>query len=74
VIDDTINVETRLQSTGIPGQIHISQHPYELVQEMGSDIEYREEIELKWKGKNTTYTVKLSHDVQKNTLFTIRFR
>jgi class 3 adenylate cyclase len=58
IIGDPINVAARLQSTGIPGSIQISQTTYDLIQGMDFDIEYRGKIVLKGKGKRKTYLVR----------------
>ncbi|OHS99460.1 Adenylate and Guanylate cyclase catalytic domain containing protein [Tritrichomonas foetus] len=49
IIGDPINVSSRLQSTGIPGTVQISQTTYDLIREMNFNIEPRGEIVLKGK-------------------------
>jgi len=57
IIGDPINVAARLQSTCIPGRIHISQATQELIASSPFEIEQRGEVFLKGKGKTTTYFV-----------------
>jgi class 3 adenylate cyclase len=57
IIGDPINVAARLQSTDIPGKIHISEDTHALVAALDFQIEYRGEVELKGKGKKRTYLV-----------------
>lgn len=58
IIGDPINVSARLQSTGIPGTVQISQKTYDLVSPNGYNIEPRGEIMLKGKGKQQCYIVR----------------
>jgi len=58
IIGDPINVASRLQSTGIPNTVQISQGTYDLIQNMNFNIESRGEIELKGKGKKNAYIVR----------------
>jgi len=57
IIGDPINVASRLQSTGIPGRIHISQATYDLIGGLNFEIEQRGEVFLKGKGKTTTFLI-----------------
>jgi class 3 adenylate cyclase len=57
IIGDAINVASRLQSTDIPGNVQISEITYELIKEMKWNIEERDEIVLKGKGKQKAYLV-----------------
>jgi class 3 adenylate cyclase len=58
IIGDTINVAACLQSTDVPGNIQISKKTYELVSGMDFNIEYRGEVVLKGKGKQSGYISK----------------
>lgn len=58
IIGDPINVAARLQSTDVPGRIQIPQSTYELVQNLGFEIEQRGDVFLKGKGKTMTYFVR----------------
>ncbi|EAY19483.1 Adenylate and Guanylate cyclase catalytic domain containing protein [Trichomonas vaginalis G3] len=58
IIGDPINVASRLQSTGIPGTVQISEETYKLIVNMNYNIERRGEIELKGKGKKMAYIVR----------------
>lgn len=60
IIGDPINVASRLQSTGIPNTIQISQKTYEQIATFGFNIEQRGEIHLKGKGKQLAYIVRPS--------------
>jgi class 3 adenylate cyclase len=59
IIGDAINIAARLQSTGIPGQIHISQSTYELINEAHFIFEQRKDIFLKGKGMTNTYLISI---------------
>ena len=66
IIGDPINVASRLQSTDIPGEVQISQATYDFVANNPDfHIERRGEVELKGKGKQTTYLV---HPHQRDAL------
>ena len=51
---DTVNTASRMEFSGTPGKINISQATYELVKEY-FDCEYRGEVEAKNKGKIKMY-------------------
>lgn len=53
---DTVNIAARMEQTGVPGRINISEHTYRLVKNV-FDCEYRGEIEAKNKGKMRMYFV-----------------
>ncbi|OHT03229.1 hypothetical protein TRFO_29489 [Tritrichomonas foetus] len=57
IIGDAINVAARLQNTGIPGQIHISEYTHSLIVGQGFHIEKRGLTFLKGKGNLPTYQV-----------------
>jgi PAS domain S-box-containing protein len=57
IIGDPINIAARLQSTDVPGKIQISEKTRGLVAAMDVLIEDRGEIELKGKGKTTTFLI-----------------
>ena len=61
IIGDPINVASRLQSTGIPGTIQISQKTFDSVRHLEFDMEQRGEIQVKGKGNMITYIVKPSY-------------
>lgn len=52
---DSVNVASRMESSGEPGQIQISQATYLLLQDEGYGIEHRGQIKVKGKGLMTTY-------------------
>jgi class 3 adenylate cyclase len=54
---DTVNVAQRLESTGVPGQVHVSENVYAKMKE-NLVFEFRGEIELKGKGGMPTYFMK----------------
>lgn len=56
IIGDPINIAARLQSTDIPGQIHISVSTFNLLEERKFNYQKREVI-LKGKGKTTAYLI-----------------
>ncbi|UCE63415.1 MAG: hypothetical protein JSU59_11220, partial [Nitrospirota bacterium] len=56
---DTVNIASRMESHGIPGEIQISQSTYDLIRQEGEfKIEPRGEISVKGKGRMTTYLLK----------------
>ena len=57
IIGDPINVAARLQTTGIPGRIQISQTTYDLIAQQDFFIEKRGTVNLKGKGECFTYLV-----------------
>nr|CAG4715577.1 unnamed protein product [Naegleria fowleri] len=60
---DTINVASRMESTGVPGRIHISRSTYERVHDMGLEFEERR-VEVKGKGECKTYLLAAKHHEQ----------
>ena len=57
IIGDPINVAARLQSTGSPNQVHVSQATYELLKDTDFYISKVGDTFLKGKGVQTTYVV-----------------
>jgi len=55
---DTVNTASRMESHGVPGQIHISQSTFELLQDDFA-FESRGVIEVKGKGQVETYFLRL---------------
>jgi class 3 adenylate cyclase len=53
---DTVNMASRMESTGLPGRVQISRATYERVHDL-FPFEEREGIEVKGKGTMTTYLV-----------------
>ena len=54
---DTVNIASRMESSGIPGKINISAYTYDLVKsEM--ECEYRGKVDIKGKGEIDMYFVK----------------
>ncbi|XP_078039827.1 retinal guanylyl cyclase 2 isoform X2 [Augochlora pura] len=53
---DTVNTASRMESTGAPWRIHLSQETKDILSRCGGyDIEYRGPTEVKGKGKMLTY-------------------
>ncbi|XP_076640642.1 retinal guanylyl cyclase 2 isoform X3 [Halictus rubicundus] len=53
---DTVNTASRMESTGAPWRIHLSQETKDRLSQVGGyDIEYRGPTEVKGKGKMPTY-------------------
>ncbi|XP_064413007.1 guanylate cyclase soluble subunit beta-2 [Latimeria chalumnae] len=52
---DTVNTASRMESHGIPNKIHLSPSAFRTIQNKGFETEERGEIEVKGKGKMTTY-------------------
>ncbi|XP_058526800.1 guanylate cyclase soluble subunit beta-2-like isoform X2 [Ochotona princeps] len=52
---DTVNTASRMESHGLPGKVHLSPTAYRALENQGFEIIERGEIEVKGKGKMTTY-------------------
>lgn len=56
---DTVNTSSRMESNGLPLRIHVSSQTKEILgKEGGFRLELRGEVEMKGKGKQTTYWLK----------------
>jgi class 3 adenylate cyclase len=51
---DTVNTASRMESTGVPGRIHVTEATYLKLRD-NFDLEQRPQIEVKGKGLMTTY-------------------
>jgi hypothetical protein len=54
---DTVNTASRMESTGLPGKIQLSESTFALIKDAGFHTQLRGEIDVKGKGKMTTYLV-----------------
>ena len=54
---DTVNVASRMESHGVPGNVQITRAVYEQLKKEEYDFAYRGEIEVKGKGKTETWLV-----------------
>ncbi|KAF4025610.1 hypothetical protein G4228_017704 [Cervus hanglu yarkandensis] len=52
---DTVNTASRMESHGLPNKVHLSPTTYRALKNQGFEITERGEIEVKGKGKMTTY-------------------
>ncbi|KAK2509208.1 hypothetical protein MC885_016798 [Smutsia gigantea] len=52
---DTVNTASRMESHGLPSKVHLSPTTYRALENQGFEIIERGEIEVKGKGKMTTY-------------------
>uniref|UniRef100_A0A8D1XG31 guanylate cyclase n=1 Tax=Sus scrofa TaxID=9823 RepID=A0A8D1XG31_PIG len=52
---DTVNTASRMESHGLPNKVHLSPTAYRALENQGFEIKERGEIEVKGKGKMTTY-------------------
>ncbi|EHB09859.1 Guanylate cyclase soluble subunit beta-2 [Heterocephalus glaber] len=52
---DTVNTASRMESHGVPNKVHLSPTAYRALENQGFEIIERGEIEVKGKGKMTTY-------------------
>uniref|UniRef100_A0A8D2CLK4 guanylate cyclase n=1 Tax=Sciurus vulgaris TaxID=55149 RepID=A0A8D2CLK4_SCIVU len=52
---DTVNTASRMESHGLPNKVHLSPTAYRALENQGFEIVERGEIEVKGKGKMTTY-------------------
>ncbi|CAM5076462.1 unnamed protein product [Natator depressus] len=55
---DTVNTASRMESHGLPNKIHLSPTAFRYLQNQGFEIVERGEIEVKGKGKMTTYILR----------------
>ncbi|XP_044845175.1 guanylate cyclase soluble subunit beta-2-like isoform X2 [Mauremys mutica] len=55
---DTVNTASRMESHGLPNKIHLSPTAFRALQNQGFEIVERGEIEVKGKGKMTTYILR----------------
>ncbi|XP_026509261.1 guanylate cyclase soluble subunit beta-2-like [Terrapene carolina triunguis] len=55
---DTVNTASRMESHGLPNKIHLSPTTFRALQNQGFEIVERGEIEVKGKGKMTTYILR----------------
>jgi class 3 adenylate cyclase len=53
---DTVNTASRMESHGVPGRIHVTASTFELLGD-AFELEPREPIEIKGKGKMQTYLI-----------------
>lgn len=53
---DTVNTASRMESTGVPGRIHVTETTYMALREE-FELEQRPQIEVKGKGLMTTYLI-----------------
>lgn len=54
---DTVNVASRMESTGITGRIQVTESVAQLIRSAGIEVECRGPIMVKGKGQLTTYLV-----------------
>jgi class 3 adenylate cyclase len=54
---NTVNVASRMDSTGVPGRIHVTENTAQVLIDNGFDVHERGVIEVKGKGKMKTYFV-----------------
>jgi class 3 adenylate cyclase len=53
---DTVNVASRMESSGVPMEIHITEEVADLIEDK-SRCQYRGEVEIKGKGLMKTYII-----------------
>ncbi|TKR67787.1 hypothetical protein L596_023882 [Steinernema carpocapsae] len=56
---NTVNVASRMDSSGVPGQIQVTEEMQKILVEEGFEFDCRGEINVKGKGLMTTYLLKL---------------
>lgn len=59
---DTVNMASRMDSTGVMGRIHVTQNVADILMKEGNPCECRGEIYVKGKGQIVTYLVKTQYD------------
>ncbi|VDK64773.1 unnamed protein product [Onchocerca ochengi] len=61
---DTVNTSSRMESTGLPLRIHVSSHTKAILdKDPGFNLVLRGQVEMKGKGKQTTYWLKGYNDI-----------
>jgi len=56
VFGDTVNTASRMESTGVPGRIQVSEATYDVLMDDSSFVwEDRGSVDIKGKGKMKTY-------------------
>ncbi|XP_036599802.1 guanylate cyclase soluble subunit beta-2-like [Trichosurus vulpecula] len=65
---DTVNTASRMESHGLPDKVHLSPNAYSALQNHGFEIVERGEIEVKGKGKMTTYFLIQNLQVTENEI------
>ncbi|GFH23755.1 guanylate cyclase domain-containing protein [Haematococcus lacustris] len=60
---DTVNTASRMESTGLPGRLQVSEATYSLLppERRALEWEQRGSIEVKGKGKMSTYLLRVDH-------------
>ncbi|CAI4225854.1 unnamed protein product [Auanema sp. JU1783] len=62
---DTVNTSSRMESNGLPLRIHVSRYTYDiLTRDPGFRLDLRGDVEMKGKGKMTTYWLKGYRDIE----------
>ncbi|XP_045929527.1 guanylate cyclase soluble subunit beta-2-like [Micropterus dolomieu] len=65
---DTVNTASRMESHGLPDRIHLSPNVYQALENKGFAIQKRGEIEVKGKGRMTTYFLERNIRVSKQQI------
>ncbi|XP_043849657.1 guanylate cyclase soluble subunit beta-2-like [Dromiciops gliroides] len=65
---DTVNTASRMESHGLPNKVHLSPTAYSALENRGFEIVERGEIEVKGKGKMTTYFLIQNLQVTENEI------
>lgn len=52
---DTVNIASRMDTTGVECRIQVSEESYRILSEMGYDFDYRGTVNVKGKGQMKTY-------------------
>ncbi|XP_030420323.1 guanylate cyclase soluble subunit beta-2-like isoform X2 [Gopherus evgoodei] len=65
---DTVNTASRMESHGLPNKIHLSPTAFRALQNQGFEIVERGEIEVKGKGKMTTYILRQNLHATENEI------
>ncbi|XP_072466594.1 guanylate cyclase soluble subunit beta-2-like [Notamacropus eugenii] len=65
---DTVNTASRMESHGLPDKVHLSPAAYSALENHGFEIVKRGEIEVKGKGKMTTYFLIQNLQVTENEI------
>ncbi|PAV64506.1 hypothetical protein WR25_27225 [Diploscapter pachys] len=60
---NSVNVASRMDSSGIPGKIQVTEEAKCILEKEGFDLECRGEINVKGKGLMTTYFLKMPEDL-----------
>lgn len=60
---NSVNMASRMDSTGIPGKIQVTKETANVLQQYGVECDYRGEIFVKGRGEIPTYFIKIDEEM-----------